>query len=113
MPHTEAKLVDTENGKTVEMGETGEMCIRGPCVFKGYFNEPEKTAEVVDGDRWYHTGDLASMDESGYVKIVGRAKDMIIRGGENIYPAEVESFLLKHPSVADAQGTQLSFEELL
>jgi len=103
MPHTEAKLVDTENGKTVEMGETGEMCIRGPCVFKGYFNEPEKTAEVVDEDRWYHTGDLATMDESGYVKIVGRAKDMIIRGGENIYPAEVESFLLKHPSVADAQ----------
>lgn len=111
MPHTEAKLVDSEHGKTVEMGEKGEICIRGPCVFKGYFNEPEKTAEVVDEDGWYHTGDLATMDESGYVKIVGRAKDMIIRGGENIYPAEVESFLLKHPAVVDAQGKQLKFEE--
>ena len=90
------------------MGETGEMCIRGPCVFKGYFNEPEKTAEVVDKDGWYHTGDLATMDESGYAKIVGRSKDMIIRGGENIYPAEVEAFLLKHPAIADAQGERKS-----
>lgn len=102
MPHTEAKIID-EDGATVASGQKGELCIRGPCCFPGYWNQPEKTKEVMGDDKWYKTGDLAVFTDEGYCKIVGRAKDMIIRGGENIYPAEIEALLLDHPAIADAQ----------
>lgn len=102
MPHTECKIIDTASGGIVERGETGEVCIRGTCVFLGYWDEPEKTAEVVDDNNWYHTGDLGIMRSDGYIQIVGRSKDMIIRGGENIYPAEIEATLVKHPKIVDA-----------
>ena len=101
MPHTEAKVVN-ENGSVVPRGETGELCIRGTCVFKGYWEQPEKTNDVLDDSNWYKTGDLSIMREDGYIQIVGRSKDMIIRGGENIYPAEIESILVKHPQIVDA-----------
>lgn len=102
MPHTEAKVID-DNDKMVNREEIGELCIRGPCIFAGYWNQPEKTKEVMTDDGWYKTGDLAIITDDGYCKIVGRSKDMIIRGGENIYPAEVESTLLTHQSIIDAQ----------
>jgi fatty-acyl-CoA synthase len=102
-PHLEVKVVDPATGLTVPRGETGEFCTRGYSVMLGYWNEPEKTAEVIDPARWMHTGDLAVMDGEGYVNIVGRIKDMIIRGGENVYPREVEEFLYTHPDVVDAQ----------
>ena len=101
-PHAEAKIVDSE-GATVQIGEQGEYCSRGYAVMLGYWDDPEKTAEAIDADGWMHSGDLATMDEKGYVRITGRIKDMIIRGGENIYPREIEEFLLSHPHVADAQ----------
>jgi len=103
LPHVEAKIVDPETGETVERGEPGEYCTRGFHVMLGYWNDPEKTAEAIDADGWMHSGDLATMDDDGYVNIVGRIKDMIIRGGENLYPREIEEFLLTHPAVADAQ----------
>ena len=102
LPHIEIKIVDTE-GRTVPRGETGEFCTRGYSVMKGYWNDEAKTKEAVDEAGWMHTGDLATMDEEGYVNIVGRLKDMIIRGGENVYPREIEEFLYRHPKVQDVQ----------
>jgi fatty-acyl-CoA synthase len=103
MPHAEIKIVDPSSGQTVERGEPGEFCARGYMVMRGYWNDPERTADAIDPDRWMHTGDLATMDERGYVRVVGRIKDMIIRGGENVYPREIEEFLYTHPAVADVQ----------
>nr|WP_218862820.1 AMP-binding protein [Actinopolyspora biskrensis] len=102
-PHLEVKIVDPDTGLTVPCGEAGELCTRGYSVMLGYWNEPDKTAEVIDSARWMHTGDLAVMDEHGYVSVTGRIKDMIIRGGENIYPREIEEFLYTCPDVLDAQ----------
>jgi fatty-acyl-CoA synthase len=102
-PHQEIKVVDPATGLTVPRGTPGEFCTRGYSVMLGYWNEPEKTAEVVDRARWMHTGDLAVMDDEGYVNIVGRIKDMVIRGGENVYPREIEEFLYTHPDIVDAQ----------
>jgi fatty-acyl-CoA synthase len=102
-PHLEVKVVNPETGLTVPRGETGEFCTRGYSVMRGYWDEPEKTAEVLDSARWMHTGDLAVMDADGYLNIVGRIKDMVIRGGENVYPREVEEFLYTHPDVVDTQ----------
>jgi fatty-acyl-CoA synthase len=103
MPHTEIKIVDPVSNRTVAGGESGEFCARGYLVMSGYWDEPERTAEAVDSAGWMHTGDLATIDEEGYVRIVGRIKDMIIRGGENVYPREIEEFLYSHPAVADVQ----------
>lgn len=103
LPHVEVKIVDPATGVTQPRGTAGELCTRGYSVMLGYWNEPEKTAEAVDSARWMHTGDLATMREDGYVEIVGRIKDMIIRGGENIYPREIEEFLYGHPKIADVQ----------
>ncbi|CAL8111079.1 unnamed protein product [Orchesella dallaii] len=102
LEHCEVKVVDRQ-GKVVEIGRRGEMCVRGYMVMRGYWEDPEKTSETIDSARWLHTGDLAIMLEEGYSQIVGRAKDMIIRGGENIYPKEIEDFLLTHPSIQEAQ----------
>jgi fatty-acyl-CoA synthase len=102
LPHIEIKIVDPE-GKAVPRGATGEFCTRGYSVMKGYWNDAEKTAEAIDGGGWMHTGDLATMDAQGYVNIVGRLKDMVIRGGENVYPREIEEFLYRHPKVQDVQ----------
>ncbi|MHB1874075.1 MAG: AMP-binding protein [Streptosporangiaceae bacterium] len=102
-PHVEVKIVDPETGRVLPRGEAGEMCTRGYSVMLGYWHEPEKTAEVIDAARWMHTGDLATMDEGGYLNIVGRIKDMVIRGGENVYPREVEEFLYSHPAIEDVQ----------
>jgi fatty-acyl-CoA synthase len=102
-PHVEVKIVDPATGHTVERGGPGELCTRGYSVMLGYWNDPERTAEAIDAARWMHTGDLATMDEDGYINIVGRIKDMIIRGGENVYPREIEEFLYRHPDVADVQ----------
>ncbi|MGP3755914.1 AMP-binding protein [Streptomyces sp. IBSNAI001] len=103
MPHIEVKVVDPVTGVTLPRGESGELCTRGYSVMLGYWDQPERTAEVVDVGRWMHTGDLATMREDGYVQIVGRIKDMIIRGGENVYPREIEEFLYGHPKIADVQ----------
>jgi fatty-acyl-CoA synthase len=102
-PHVEAKIVDPATGRTLPRGDTGELYTRGYLVMLGYWNDPEATREAVDRARWMHTGDLAVMREDGYVNIVGRTKDMIIRGGENVYPREVEEFLYTNPKVADVQ----------
>jgi fatty-acyl-CoA synthase len=102
-PHIEVKVVDPETGRTLPRGETGEFCTRGYSVMLGYWDEPEKTAEAIDAGRWMHTGDLATMDDAGYLNIVGRTKDMVIRGGENVYPREIEEFLYGHPKIADVQ----------
>jgi fatty-acyl-CoA synthase len=102
-PHVEIRVADPDTGRTLARGETGEFQTRGYSVMLGYWEEPERTAEAIDAARWMHTGDQAVMDESGYVKIVGRIKDMIIRGGENVYPREIEEFLYGHPDVADVQ----------
>jgi fatty-acyl-CoA synthase len=101
-PHVEVKVVDPD-GLTVPRGTAGELCTRGYSVMLGYWGEPEKTSEVIDAARWMHTGDLATMDPDGYVQIVGRIKDMVIRGGENVYPREIEEFLYTHPDIVDAQ----------
>ncbi|MEW2448089.1 AMP-binding protein [Streptomyces parvulus] len=103
LPHIEVKVVDPVTGVTVPRGDAGELRTRGYSVMLGYWEEPGKTAEAIDAGRWMHTGDLAVMREDGYVEIVGRIKDMIIRGGENIYPREVEEFLYGHPKIADVQ----------
>ncbi|AKL69192.1 MULTISPECIES: AMP-binding protein [Streptomyces] len=102
-PHLEVKVVDPATGRTVPRGEPGELCTRGYSVMLGYWGEPERTAEAVDAARWMHTGDLAVMDEDGYLSITGRIKDMVIRGGENLYPREIEEFLHTHPDVLDVQ----------
>ncbi len=102
-PHLEVKVVDPATGLTVPRGEPGELCTRGYSVMLGYWNMPDRTAEAIDTARWMHTGDLAVVDEAGYLSIVGRIKDMVIRGGENVYPREIEEFLYSHPDIVDAQ----------
>jgi fatty-acyl-CoA synthase len=103
LPNVEVKIVDPATREMVAPGVQGELCTRGYHVMKGYYKNPEATADAIDGDGWLHTGDLAIMDENGYCKITGRIKDMIIRGGENIYPREIEEFLYTHPKVMDVQ----------
>ena len=102
-PHVEVKIVDPDTGETVDRGEPGEFCTRGYSVMLGYWREDDKTAQAIDSDGWMHTGDLAVMRADGYCNVVGRIKDMIIRGGENIYPREIEEFLYTHPDIEDAQ----------
>jgi fatty-acyl-CoA synthase len=102
-PHVEVKVIDPDSGLVLPRGVPGEMCTRGYSVMLGYWNEPGKTADVIDAARWMHTGDLAVMDAAGYLNIVGRIKDMVIRGGENVYPREVEEFLYTHPLIEDVQ----------
>lgn len=117
LPHVETKVIDPSTGATVPCGERGELCCRGYLVMQGYYKMPEKTAETIDSEGWLHTGDLATMDARGYVNIVGRLKDMVIRGGENIFPREIEEFLIRHPKIADVSivGVPDTFfgEELL
>jgi fatty-acyl-CoA synthase len=103
LPHLEVKVVDPETGLTVPRGTPGELCTRGYSVMLGYWEQPDKTAEAIDDARWMHTGDLAVMDDEGYLNITGRIKDMVIRGGENVYPREIEEFLYTHPDILDAQ----------
>lgn len=100
-PHLEVKIVDSSTGDTLDRGQIGEFCTRGYSVMLGYWNDEEKTQEAIDSDGWMHTGDLAVMREDGYCTVVGRIKDMIIRGGENIYPREIEEFLYSHPDIED------------
>ena len=102
-PHVEIRIADPDTGETVPRGTGGEFLTRGYSVMLGYWNDPERTTEAIDSDRWMHTGDLAVMDDEGYVSIVGRIKDMIIRGGENVYPREIEEFLYTHPDIVDVQ----------
>jgi fatty-acyl-CoA synthase len=102
-PHLEVRVASPETGETVARGETGELCTRGYSVMIGYWDDPERTAEAIGPDQWMHTGDLATMDDEGYVNIVGRIKDLVIRGGENVYPREVEEFLYTHPDIGDVQ----------
>jgi fatty-acyl-CoA synthase len=102
-PHVEVKIIDPDSGRTVPRGEAGELCTRGYSVMLGYWEQPDMTAEAIDAARWMHTGDIAVMDVEGYINITGRIKDMVIRGGENIYPREIEEFLYAHPDVLDAQ----------
>tara|TARA_R110000868_G_scaffold63877_16_gene192336 strand:+ start:675 stop:2342 length:1668 start_codon:yes stop_codon:yes gene_type:complete len=109
-PHAEAKVVGPD-GSTVPIGEQGEYCSRGYAVMRGYWDDPEKTAEAIDADGWMHSGDIATMDKKGYVRITGRIKDMIIRGGENIYPREIEEYLLTHPAISDVQVFGVSDEK--
>ncbi len=103
LPHTEVKIVDVQTGETVATGENGELCARGYMVMNGYYNDPQGTAEAIDAEGWLHTGDVAVVDDAGYFKITGRIKEMIIRGGENIYPREIEEFLHHCPAIADVQ----------
>jgi acyl-CoA synthetase (AMP-forming)/AMP-acid ligase II len=102
LPHAEARIADLRTGATAGCGEVGEICTRGYLVMRGYLNAPAETAAAIDADGWLHTGDLGSMDDRGYLRIAGRLKEMIIRGGENIYPREIEEVLVGHPAVADA-----------
>jgi len=102
-PHVEIKIVDAASGATVRRGEPGEFCTRGYSVMLGYWNDAERTAESIDGEGWMHTGDVGTIDHDGYGNIVGRIKDMIIRGGENVYPREIEEFLYGHPAIQDVQ----------
>ena len=102
LPHVEVKIVDA-NGRVARIGESGELCTRGYGVMRGYWDDPERSAEAIDAAGWMHSGDLATIDEQGYCTIVGRLKDMLIRGGENIYPREIEEFLHRHPKVQSAQ----------
>ena len=103
MPHCESRIIDPLSGEVVPRGEIGELCTRGYVVMKGYWDQPDKTAEAIDAEGWMHTGDLARMDQDGYVVVEGRIKDLVIRGGENIYPREIEEFLYQHPDVQDVQ----------
>ncbi|MEC5182104.1 AMP-binding protein [Arthrobacter sp. CG_A4] len=103
MPRLESRIVDPMTGAVMQRGEIGELCTRGYSVMKGYWNQPDKTAEAIDAEGWMHTGDLARMDEDGYILIEGRMKDMVIRGGENVYPREIEEFLYTHPDIQDVQ----------
>ena len=109
-PHAEVKIVGPD-GQILPRGTQGEYCARGYAVMQGYWDDPEKTAEAIDADGWMHSGDLATLDDQGYVRITGRIKDMIIRGGENIYPREIEEFLLTHPAISDAQVFGVSDEK--
>jgi fatty-acyl-CoA synthase len=102
-PHVEVKVIDPDSGRVVPRGTPGELCTRGYVVMLGYWEDPEATGEAIDRARWMHTGDLATLDADGYANIVGRIKDMVIRGGENVYPREVEEFLYQHPAVGDVQ----------
>ncbi len=102
-PHLEVKVIAPETGRTMPHGTPGELCTRGYSVMLGYWGQPDKTAEAVDAAHWMHTGDLAVMDADGYLAITGRIKDMVIRGGENVYPREIEEFLYTHPDILDAQ----------
>jgi len=102
-PHVEIKIIDPATGRTVPRGQPGEFLARGYVVMRGYWNDPGRTAQTIDSEHWMHTGDLATMDDRGYVRIVGRIKDMVIRGGENVYPREIEEFLYRHPAIADVQ----------
>jgi fatty-acyl-CoA synthase len=102
-PHLEIKIIDPDTEQVVPIGRPGELCTRGYSVMLGYWNNPEATATAIDEARWMHTGDMATMDEEGYVNIVGRIKDMIIRGGENVYPREIEEFLYAHPKISEVQ----------
>ncbi len=102
MPHQEQKIIDLATGKILPRGEQGELCYRGYQIMKGYNRNPEGTRDAIDDNGWMHSGDLAVMNPNGYVKITGRLKDMIIRGGENIYPREIEEFLFTNPKVAEA-----------
>ena len=102
-PHVEIKVVDPSTGAILPRGESGELCTRGYSVMLGYWNNPEATSQAIDAARWMHTGDLATVDDEGYINIVGRIKDMIIRGGENVYPREIEEFLYTHPDISDVQ----------
>ena len=102
-PHLEVKIVNPDSGEVVAPGQSGELCTRGYSVMHGYWDDPAKTAEAIDAEGWMHTGDLATMDAEGYVNIVGRIKDLVIRGGENIYPREIEEFLYRHPAIQDVQ----------
>lgn len=102
-PHLEIRIVDPDTGETVPRGQTGELCTRGYSVMHGYWNDPDNTRLAIDDEAWMHTGDLATMDDEGYVNIVGRIKDMVIRGGENIYPREIEEILYRHPQIQDVQ----------
>jgi fatty-acyl-CoA synthase len=111
LAHTQIQIVDPETGAQVERGTPGELCTRGYCVMDGYWDDPEKTAEAIDGDGWMHTGDLGVMDGDGYIAITGRIKDMVIRGGENIYPREIEEFLYGHPDIVDAQVVGVADEK--
>lgn len=110
-PHCEVRLVDEDN-KTVRRGEKGEICTRAYSVMLKYWNDPEKTEEAIDSLGWIHSGDLGILDDDGYLEIVGRVKDMIIRGGENIFPKEIENFLLTHPNIIDAQVIAVKDEKL-
>ncbi len=112
MPCTEIKVVSLEDRRTVERGAQGEICARGYMLMKGYDSEPDATARAIDGEGWFRTGDLGVMREDGYIKVTGRAKDMIIRGGENIYPREIEEFLYSHPKIAEVHVTGLPNERL-
>jgi fatty-acyl-CoA synthase len=103
VPHIEIKIID-ENNRVLPVGEQGEICARGVYVMTGYWNDDEKSAETIDKAGWLHSGDLGTMDELGYVKITGRIKDMVIRGGENIYPREIEEYLYTHPAIVEAQA---------
>src|SRR5512136_495540 len=103
LPDVEVKIVDIETGATLPPGKQGELCTRGYLVMKGYYKMPEETAKAIDAEGWLHTGDLAVMDDNGYCKITGRIKNMIIRGGENVYPREIEEFLYTHPKISDVQ----------
>jgi fatty-acyl-CoA synthase len=103
LPHLEVKIVDPRTGEVVAPGVPGELCVRGYAVMHGYWEDEASTRKAIDSDRWMHTGDLGTMDAEGYVNIVGRSKDMVIRGGENIYPAEIEAFLYRHPKIQDVQ----------
>jgi fatty-acyl-CoA synthase len=102
-PHLDVKIVDPDTGQTTAIGVAGELCTRGYSVMHGYWDDAAKTSESIDADRWMHTGDLATMDAAGYVNIVGRIKDLVIRGGENVYPREIEEYLYRHPQVQDVQ----------
>jgi fatty-acyl-CoA synthase len=102
-PHLEVKIVNPDSGEVVAPGQSGELCTRGYSVMHGYWDDPARTAEAIDAEGWMHTGDLATMDAEGYVNIVGRIKDLVIRGGENIYPREIEEFLYRHPAIQDVQ----------
>ncbi|GAC1360033.1 MAG: hypothetical protein NVS4B11_17130 [Ktedonobacteraceae bacterium] len=103
LPHTEARIINPATGSPVGFGEPGELLMRGFLVMKGYYQMPEKTAQAIDAEGWLHSGDLATMNPQGYLNIVGRLKDMVIRGGENLYPGEIEQLLMRHPDVAEAQ----------
>jgi fatty-acyl-CoA synthase len=103
MAHTEIKIIDTRTGRIVPRGTPGELCARGYAVMKGYYQNPEATRQTLDADGWLHSGDLATMSENDYCKITGRSKDLIIRGGENIYPRDIEEFLYTHPAISEVQ----------